>query len=287
MLRGGAAIPGWGEHGADPPLGLLVAGHGAGRRHSGRCPRAAANGHDGPRAGRSSRHHGGGGGSSSGHGGALGGQRRLVGPSQGLGPGLRKRTPTGSRLLPACFLTQLVFRSQDLPLPRWCQQPRSRAPGPTSARGAKPPPTPPPRAAGKASEQGGCQHPAATPTCPLPPPQPPARGESSDACYFCGRRVYILERASAEGRFFHRGCFQCRRCGATLRLGDYAFDEEDGEAGFGARGCSRGKASPPCRSSHRFPPPTLAQVIFTARFTTPVPPAWTCPRTSSRRCPMG
>ncbi|KAM4759937.1 F-actin-monooxygenase MICAL1 isoform 3-T6 [Cyanocitta cristata] len=59
----------------------------------------------------------------------------------------------------------------------------------------------------------------------------PARertGENSDACYFCGRRVYILERASAEGRFFHRGCFQCRRCGATLRLGDYAFDEEDG-----------------------------------------------------------
>ncbi|XP_068852147.1 F-actin-monooxygenase MICAL1 isoform X5 [Aphelocoma coerulescens] len=62
-------------------------------------------------------------------------------------------------------------------------------------------------------------------------PGQPARertGENSDACYFCGRRVYILERASAEGRFFHRGCFQCRRCGATLRLGDYAFDEEDG-----------------------------------------------------------
>ncbi|XP_040472545.1 F-actin-monooxygenase MICAL1 isoform X2 [Falco naumanni] len=58
--------------------------------------------------------------------------------------------------------------------------------------------------------------------------EPSARGESSDACYFCGRRVYILERASAEGLFFHRGCFQCRRCGATLRLGDYAFDEEDG-----------------------------------------------------------
>ncbi|XP_039941275.1 F-actin-monooxygenase MICAL1 isoform X1 [Hirundo rustica] len=62
------------------------------------------------------------------------------------------------------------------------------------------------------------------------PGQPPRErtGENSDACYFCGRRVYILERASAEGRFFHRGCFQCRRCGATLRLGDYAFDEEDG-----------------------------------------------------------
>nr|XP_021391683.1 F-actin-monooxygenase MICAL1 [Lonchura striata domestica] len=64
----------------------------------------------------------------------------------------------------------------------------------------------------------------------MDPGQPPREraGENSDACYFCGRRVYIVERASAEGRFFHRGCFQCRRCGATLRLGDYAFDEEDG-----------------------------------------------------------
>lgn len=94
-------------------------------------------------------------------------------------------------------------------------------------------------AACTATGQGGCQAPGATPACPLPPQ--PARertGENSDACYFCGRRVYILERASAEGRFFHRGCFQCRRCGATLRLGDYAFDEEDGEAAFGERECS-------------------------------------------------
>uniref|UniRef100_A0A8B9C6C3 Molecule interacting with CasL protein 1 n=1 Tax=Anser brachyrhynchus TaxID=132585 RepID=A0A8B9C6C3_9AVES len=66
------------------------------------------------------------------------------------------------------------------------------------------------------------------PAATTDPGQPPARGESSDACYFCGRRVYILERASAEGRFFHRGCFQCWQCGATLRLGDYAFHEEDG-----------------------------------------------------------
>ncbi|NXL91365.1 MICA1 monooxygenase, partial [Alectura lathami] len=66
------------------------------------------------------------------------------------------------------------------------------------------------------------------PAATTDPAQPPVRGESSDACYFCGHRVYILERASAEGHFFHRGCFQCRRCGATLRLGDYAFDEQDG-----------------------------------------------------------
>ncbi|XP_043356282.1 F-actin-monooxygenase MICAL1 isoform X5 [Dermochelys coriacea] len=52
--------------------------------------------------------------------------------------------------------------------------------------------------------------------------------ESSDACYFCGKRVYILERVSAEGHFFHRGCFQCHQCGTTLRMGDFAFDEDDG-----------------------------------------------------------
>ena len=28
---------------------------------------------------------------------------------------------------------------------------------------------------------------------------------------------------TAEGRFFHRGCFRCEYCGTTLRLGGYAF----------------------------------------------------------------
>ncbi|XP_072700810.1 F-actin-monooxygenase MICAL1 isoform X2 [Ciconia boyciana] len=82
--------------------------------------------------------------------------------------------------------------------------------------------------------------------------EPPARGESSDACYFCGRRVYILERASAEGRFFHRGCFQCRRCGATLRLGDYAFDEEDGHFY-----CSLHYPNPPGMDLPQDEPPVL------------------------------
>ncbi|XP_075299042.1 F-actin-monooxygenase MICAL1 isoform X2 [Opisthocomus hoazin] len=82
--------------------------------------------------------------------------------------------------------------------------------------------------------------------------EPPARGESSDACYFCGRRVYLLERASAEGRFFHRGCFQCRQCGATLRLGDYAFDEENGYFY-----CSLHYPSPPSMELPRDEPPAL------------------------------
>uniref|UniRef100_A0ABM5G7E6 Molecule interacting with CasL protein 1 n=1 Tax=Pogona vitticeps TaxID=103695 RepID=A0ABM5G7E6_9SAUR len=58
------------------------------------------------------------------------------------------------------------------------------------------------------------------------PPLSPVR--SSDACYICGEHVYIVERVSAEGRFFHRGCFQCHHCKTTLRLGDFAFNEDDG-----------------------------------------------------------
>lgn len=52
---------------------------------------------------------------------------------------------------------------------------------------------------------------------------------NSEECYFCGQRVYVLERISAEGKFFHRSCFTCHQCGATLRLGGYTFDPTTGE----------------------------------------------------------
>ncbi|XP_056605184.1 protein-methionine sulfoxide oxidase mical3b isoform X3 [Triplophysa dalaica] len=51
----------------------------------------------------------------------------------------------------------------------------------------------------------------------------------SDVCYFCGRRVYVMERLSAEGKFFHRSCFQCDHCGSTLRLSNYAHDQLHGK----------------------------------------------------------
>ncbi|XP_036376457.1 protein-methionine sulfoxide oxidase mical3a isoform X3 [Megalops cyprinoides] len=51
----------------------------------------------------------------------------------------------------------------------------------------------------------------------------------SDVCFFCRKRVYVMERLSAEGKFFHRSCFQCDYCGTTLRLSSYAFDVEDGK----------------------------------------------------------
>uniref|UniRef100_A0A1W7RHB8 Flavoprotein oxidoreductase n=1 Tax=Agkistrodon contortrix contortrix TaxID=8713 RepID=A0A1W7RHB8_AGKCO len=50
----------------------------------------------------------------------------------------------------------------------------------------------------------------------------------SDICYFCKRRVYIMERLSAEGHFFHRECFRCVICATTLRLATYTFDAEEG-----------------------------------------------------------
>lgn len=49
----------------------------------------------------------------------------------------------------------------------------------------------------------------------------------SETCHFCGKRVYLMERMSAEGKFFHRGCFRCEYCATTLRLGGYAFARDD------------------------------------------------------------
>lgn len=50
----------------------------------------------------------------------------------------------------------------------------------------------------------------------------------SDTCYFCKKRVYVMERLSAEGHFFHRECFRCSVCATTLRLAAYAFDGDEG-----------------------------------------------------------
>ncbi|CAL1283769.1 unnamed protein product [Larinioides sclopetarius] len=50
----------------------------------------------------------------------------------------------------------------------------------------------------------------------------------STVCYFCKQRVYLLERLSAEGLFFHRTCFKCEYCNTDLRLGDYSFDKDSG-----------------------------------------------------------
>ncbi|XP_037378571.1 F-actin-monooxygenase MICAL2 isoform X3 [Talpa occidentalis] len=51
----------------------------------------------------------------------------------------------------------------------------------------------------------------------------------SDTCYFCKKRVYVMERLSAEGHFFHRECFRCSLCATSLRLAAYAFDGDEGK----------------------------------------------------------
>ncbi|GAA6216708.1 protein-methionine sulfoxide oxidase mical1-like [Lates japonicus] len=69
---------------------------------------------------------------------------------------------------------------------------------------------------------------------PAQEPEPePGAGVSmtlthSEECYFCGQRVYAVERISAEGKFFHRSCFTCHQCSITLRLGGYSFDQTTG-----------------------------------------------------------
>ncbi|XP_038848058.1 F-actin-monooxygenase MICAL2-like isoform X1 [Salvelinus namaycush] len=52
---------------------------------------------------------------------------------------------------------------------------------------------------------------------------------SGDQCHSCQKRVYVVERISAEGLYFHRECFRCDTCGSVLRQGGHAFDSEQGK----------------------------------------------------------
>lgn len=48
----------------------------------------------------------------------------------------------------------------------------------------------------------------------------PKKG-GSECCHFCKERVYVVERMTAEGKFFHRNCFRCEYCNTALRVGKY------------------------------------------------------------------
>ncbi|XP_075900097.1 LOW QUALITY PROTEIN: protein-methionine sulfoxide oxidase mical3b [Nelusetta ayraudi] len=50
----------------------------------------------------------------------------------------------------------------------------------------------------------------------------------SHLCVFCQRRVYLMERLSAEGFFFHRSCFRCSQCRNLLRAAAYSFHPPSG-----------------------------------------------------------
>ncbi|XP_050970552.1 F-actin-monooxygenase mical2b isoform X4 [Labeo rohita] len=50
-----------------------------------------------------------------------------------------------------------------------------------------------------------------------------------DVCHECKKRVFVVERLSAEGFHFHRECFRCHTCKAPLRQGGHSFDSEEGK----------------------------------------------------------
>ncbi|XP_038636249.1 F-actin-monooxygenase MICAL3-like [Scyliorhinus canicula] len=91
----------------------------------------------------------------------------------------------------------------------------------------------------------------------------PTQFGGSDVCYFCGKRVYVMERLSAEGKFFHRGCFKCAYCGMTLRLATYAYNPENGKFyckphyRLAAREARKRPATPPAFSQEKISPPPL------------------------------
>ena len=77
-------------------------------------------------------------------------------------------------------------------------------------------------------------------TCRPQNPQPPVLGQAApvDVCYFCEKKVYLVEKCAAEGVYFHRGCFRCYFCGTNLRLGAYTFqrgENDRGKLGFTSR----------------------------------------------------
>ncbi|XP_051710403.1 F-actin-monooxygenase MICAL1 isoform X2 [Oryctolagus cuniculus] len=69
--------------------------------------------------------------------------------------------------------------------------------------------------------------PVPEPSVPLTPPSPQPEADAGDLCALCGERLYVLERLCADGRFFHRSCFRCHSCEATLWPGSYAQHPED------------------------------------------------------------
>ncbi|EDQ90495.1 uncharacterized protein MONBRDRAFT_16167, partial [Monosiga brevicollis MX1] len=38
----------------------------------------------------------------------------------------------------------------------------------------------------------------------------------------CDKSVYVVEKLEADGDIYHKLCFKCTECKATLRLGSYA-----------------------------------------------------------------
>ncbi|KAI5929729.1 [F-actin]-monooxygenase MICAL1 [Manis javanica] len=63
---------------------------------------------------------------------------------------------------------------------------------------------------------------------PQVPPSPSREAGAGALCALCGERLYVLDRLCADGQFFHRTCFRCHVCEATLWPGGYGQHPGDG-----------------------------------------------------------
>ncbi|XP_054941366.1 F-actin-monooxygenase MICAL3 isoform X10 [Physeter macrocephalus] len=154
-------------------------------------------------------------------------------PAQSTGV---RRQPTQERGLsqPSCCLPE---QGRPAPAPQWKQRQEKEHSRtcPKKVITLSPPPTPPPcRARGDQqmysdldADSRGKQSPHQE-RGSMKKEFPQNLG-GSDTCYFCQKRVYVMERLSAEGKFFHRSCFKCEYCATTLRLSAYAYALEDGK----------------------------------------------------------
>uniref|UniRef100_A0A2K5VYQ3 Molecule interacting with CasL protein 1 n=1 Tax=Macaca fascicularis TaxID=9541 RepID=A0A2K5VYQ3_MACFA len=66
------------------------------------------------------------------------------------------------------------------------------------------------------------------PGVPLTPPSQHQEAGAGDLCALCGEHLYVLERLCVDGHFFHRSCFRCHTCEATLWPGGYEQHPGDG-----------------------------------------------------------
>ncbi|XP_077018704.1 F-actin-monooxygenase MICAL1 isoform X4 [Tamandua tetradactyla] len=62
----------------------------------------------------------------------------------------------------------------------------------------------------------------------LTPPSQHEEAGAGDLCAICGEHLYILERLCADDRLFHRSCFRCHSCEATLWPSGYRQHPGDG-----------------------------------------------------------
>ena len=51
-------------------------------------------------------------------------------------------------------------------------------------------------------------------------------GDSVDMCEVCHEKVFLMQKVNVEGHLFHRSCFRCNKCRATLQSKVYEYEND-------------------------------------------------------------